>query len=614
MDLKTDSELLELHRQGSQEAFAELVQRHINWIYSIAKRRVPDEHLAEDITQATFAVLARKSPILGPKHPLSAWLFHVVTLASKAALRTESRRRHHETEAAKMRNAKEASEQGQCAQVTPDLDDWVGRLNRTDRGAILLRFYEQKSFAEVSTALGVSEIAARRRVSRATARLRAIAARQGVVVPTAALAEGLLSQVTLPAPSALAASISTLSSAIAVAKPVSMLTTGVIIAMKWTQIKIAAALTLALLIVGGTATLTLNRRNPQAASPGGTIRLDPALAPATQPGDAKRGMELYEAARRKEDWIHNVTSFYVRFEGRWDQSQYAIAKNEAELESRARRVPSVQPDSNAWPIKTDSLVLAFDATRVIRRLETYGVRLSHSMWNTPAGVSYNKEAKEARGSRSIKTTLDGELQDLFLPISWLRATPRRSESHAFWWDAYRTSPRTTQQTPVTAELVGRVQYHGRDCYIVDLEHGWTRLLISATGQPFVHGVVTYVANRTADRDRVRRAVATQLGVTIADDDQLLRMQRESASTDAQRVTAVYRRELLKQSHVQGAHYLLDYREVSPGRWFPMVQGYVLFDEPDAQGNPMVTSWRGLCAVDARVDQPLPEQILSAPVD
>jgi DNA-directed RNA polymerase specialized sigma24 family protein len=49
MPQETDLQLLERHRRGDADAFAELVSRHIDWIYSAAKRRAGDADLAEDV-------------------------------------------------------------------------------------------------------------------------------------------------------------------------------------------------------------------------------------------------------------------------------------------------------------------------------------------------------------------------------------------------------------------------------------------------------------------------------------------------------------------------------------------------------------------------------------
>src|SRR5262245_4863764 len=90
----SDGRLLEEFRGGSQDAFAELLHRHADWVYSVARRRVlGDEHLAEDVAQAAFIVLARRPPLLRGGQALSAWLFTVVNLCAKQALRNERRRR-----------------------------------------------------------------------------------------------------------------------------------------------------------------------------------------------------------------------------------------------------------------------------------------------------------------------------------------------------------------------------------------------------------------------------------------------------------------------------------------------------------------------------------------
>ena len=184
----TDTQLIKDYLDGSASAFAELVRRHAGWVYAVARRRVGDAHLAEDVTQSVFLVLARKANRLRREIVLSAWLFEVTRMTVLRLQRDEVRRRQREVESIMMsHNSDDAHAQAWRA-MEPILDRSVARLRDRDRQAVLLRFSERKTFAEVARAMGATEEAARKRVGRAVDRLRAMLASHVAMVPAPLLA------------------------------------------------------------------------------------------------------------------------------------------------------------------------------------------------------------------------------------------------------------------------------------------------------------------------------------------------------------------------------------------------------------------------------------------
>ncbi len=206
----SDHELLQAYvRDHAQPAFATLVDRHLNLVYSAACRQVHSPQLAEEIVQSVFIELARSAAKIPASQPLAAWLYVVTRRLAINARRQEFRRLARETTAVELAAMKTPPES--WPKVAALLDDAMETLNETERTAIVLRFFENLSLREVGDSLGISEDTAQKRVSRALDRLRLAFARSGIAVTATGLATDLSAHSLQIAPVGLGATISTAS-------------------------------------------------------------------------------------------------------------------------------------------------------------------------------------------------------------------------------------------------------------------------------------------------------------------------------------------------------------------------------------------------------------------
>ncbi len=244
--------LREYARHNSEKAFSTLVSSHVNLVYSVALQEVHDPHLAEEITQAVFIILARKANLLGGKTILSGWLCRTARYASANALTIQRRRQQREKEAC-MQSVLNESEPGVWTQIAPLLGGAMKQLGQKDHDAVVLRFFEGKSFQEIGAAFGASENAAKKRVAYALEKLRKYFSKHGVTSTTSAIAGSISANSVQAAPALLAKSVTAVAIAKGAAASGSTLTLikGALKLMAWTKTKTIIAGAVTALLVGG---------------------------------------------------------------------------------------------------------------------------------------------------------------------------------------------------------------------------------------------------------------------------------------------------------------------------------------------------------------------------
>lgn len=382
-----DVELLRRYaEEKSEAAFAELVHRHLDLVYSAAWRRLGgDAHGAVDVAQRVFTALARQAATLARHTQLPGWLYTTTRNVAVAHLRGEARRQRHEQEAHAMQelNSGPAAE---WERLRPLLDGAMDELGGRDREAVLLRFFARQPFAEIGRALNLSEDAARMRVERALEKLRLLLARRGVTSTLAALTLVLANQASAAAPAGLAGAVTGTALASVAAAPA----VGVFSFMSTSKLAVGGAAFVLALGIGGAGYQYRLVREDEAAR--AALRTENAALAAKVAAARGRADSAEQAAAARREALAAQKAAKQRADREAAQAAAAVALEKGE--AFMARHPEVREASLE--------------SRRMTQLEIYAPLLKE-LRLSPAQIERFKTL--AASGRAVLSTPDGQLME-----------------------------------------------------------------------------------------------------------------------------------------------------------------------------------------------------------
>jgi RNA polymerase sigma factor (sigma-70 family) len=334
----SDAQLLERWvAQRDEAAFEVLVWRHGPMVLGLCRRLLPNPPDADDVFQATFLALVRRARSVRRRQALAGWLYRVALRAALRARAAAARRAARERSVGPVPAA--PADDPTWRDLRPVLDEELGRLPERNRTAVILCYLQGKSADEAARQLGCPRGTVLSRLARARRRLRTALTRRGLA-PSAGLVAAALSARAASAAAprelvditvrAVRLGVAPAAAAGIISSQAVTLTEGVLQAMFWTKLKIAAALVVALGVAaaGAVALDPWTLAAPPDGAPGiaqaqqppdeGRTDDAPPAAAATRPDDAPQDKPRYRAQSQNNLKMlalamHNYEAAYARF-------------------------------------------------------------------------------------------------------------------------------------------------------------------------------------------------------------------------------------------------------------------------------------------------------------
>jgi thiol-disulfide isomerase/thioredoxin len=314
--------------------------------------------------------------------------------------------------------------------------------------------------------------------------------------------------------------------------------------------------------------------------------------------------ELVQGVIDAESKISDVQSLYLRFEGKWTNTPEAIAEHRAELEKEFRGVEiDIRQHRDLWPELTEELELAFDQHRVRFFSDQHKACRDLRVSDGTRAIFYEKYFTHEQEGVVLRSAPAPELFGSFITdLSWLRVG-----GASFWFnggDAARQATVELNGRLEDYELVREEALDGRDCYVVRNVFARCELHIGKEDRR-LYRLTYFTLDSGADFDRALEALEKVAGRSFANSKEYETWDKALSEPERAAFAKRFQHEVFPISRPWVAHYLNDYREVKPGFWIPFSQGYTFFDRREP---PQAKTSRELHLVDAKVNEPLPDEL------
>jgi thiol-disulfide isomerase/thioredoxin len=334
-------------------------------------------------------------------------------------------------------------------------------------------------------------------------------------------------------------------------------------------------------------------------------------APAVA-GDSPDVAKLVRRLCVDEYKIHDVKSMYLRLRGRLTRTPEGIADAHARLEAQDPECPATEFTPERFPDLrpeiTEELERAFDAKHLRLLNSRKNSQFQLRIWDGKQAIHYQEyDWCHSKQYAYIDTPKRFLGDNFFDELSCFRLG-----FHSFWWNS-RPAPSAAEQDlcygkqPVEYRLIGKRLFRGHECYVLQSRN---QLLVDVKYNR-LRGILHFCLprKRTWDPGRVREVERRIAAKPLATDTGFAEWTKNLSPEEQRRFSSRLQDALVEEfGEPMSDFFMDDYREVAPGFWFPMRQGYVAFDNKN--GRSFETFRREFEVVEIKVNKPLPDTLFT----